>query len=85
MLDGATFRIYLEVGIVGKTDGARFWMAQMRNWKQSVSTVKAVIKFAMATEKLTHTPESETGVGSRAKEINGRTRSREPANVIIID
>lgn len=30
------------------------------NWRPSVSTVKAVIKFVMATKKLTHTSESET-------------------------
>lgn len=30
------------------------------NWRPSVSTVKAVIKFVMATKKLTYTSESET-------------------------
>ena len=44
------------------------------NWRPSVSTVKAVIKFVMATKKLTHTSESETegSVEEQRREMEGR-------------
>ena len=44
------------------------------NWKPSVSTVKAIIKFAMATEKLAHNTESETeqSVDEQRREMDDR-------------
>ena len=48
------------------------------DWRPSVSTVKAVIKFAMDTEKLTHDIESETGGQSMSKGERWTTAQPEP-------
>lgn len=52
----------------GKTsDGPR------ENWRPSVSTVKAVIKFVIATNKVVHNIESETGsIDEQRREMDDR-------------
>lgn len=47
---------------------------EKENWKPSVSTVKTVNKFVMATKKLTHISESDTedSVAEQRREMEGR-------------
>lgn len=54
--------------------GMGFGGSKKDDWKPSVSTVKALIKFAMDTEKLTHNIESETdgSIDEQRREMNDR-------------
>lgn len=55
------------------------------NWRPFVSTVKAVIKFVMATKKLMHTSESEAEGSVEEQRRNRRPRRRSDANVLTTD